>query len=65
MIVFIEKCSLHEDRLGRTSECFIEVEQKGGKGADPLGPPSGYAPGHSGNYYTSGFFHPKSHKAVL
>ena len=28
MIVFMEKCSL-VDRLGRTSESYIEVEQKG------------------------------------
>ena len=28
--IFLEKCSLPVDRLGRTSECYIEVEQKGG-----------------------------------
>ena len=28
MIVFIENCSLLVDRLGRISECYIEVEQK-------------------------------------
>ena len=32
MIVFIEKYSLLVDRLGRTSECYIEVEQKVGGG---------------------------------
>ena len=36
MIVFIEKCSLLVDRLGRTSECYIGVEQKGD---GPPGPP--------------------------
>ena len=30
--IFLEKCSLLVDRLGRTSECYIEVEQKGGGG---------------------------------
>ena len=30
VIVFIKKCSLLVDRLGRTSSCYIEVEQKGG-----------------------------------
>ena len=30
--VFIEKCSFLVDRLGRTSEFYIEVEQKGGGG---------------------------------
>ena len=33
MIVFIEKYSLLVDRLGRTSQCYIEVEQKGGGGS--------------------------------
>ena len=38
---FLEKCSLLVDRLGRTSECYIEVERKGGGGgAGPLGHPS-------------------------
>ena len=38
MIVFIEICSfLAVDRLGRTSECYIDVEQNGGRA--PLGPP--------------------------
>ena len=27
---FFEKCSLLVDRLGRTGECYIEIEQKGG-----------------------------------
>ena len=40
VIVFIGKCSLLVDRLGRTSECYIEVEQKGGGGLDaPLATP--------------------------
>ena len=46
MIVFIENCSLLVDRLGRTSECYIEVEQKrrrgwggGGRGPPPLATP--------------------------
>ena len=30
--VFIEKCSFLVDRLGCTSEFYIEVEQKGGGG---------------------------------
>ena len=30
MIVFIEKCSFLVDRLRRTSECYIEVEQMAG-----------------------------------
>ena len=34
MIVFMEKCSL-VDRLERTSESYIEVEQKGGGGGKP------------------------------
>ena len=29
MIVFIEKCLLLVDGLGRTGKCYIEVEQKG------------------------------------
>ena len=39
---FLEKCSLPVDRLGRTSECYIEVEQKGGGGGGGggLGRPS-------------------------
>ena len=41
MIVFIEKRSLLVDRLGGTSDCYIEVEQKGGPGSPGL--PSGYA----------------------
>ena len=41
-VIFLEKCSLLVDRLGCTSECYIEVEQKGG--AWPPGSPSGYAP---------------------
>ena len=45
-MIFIEKCSFLVDRLGRTSECYIEVEQKGGGGGPP-GPPSGYASVHS------------------
>ena len=36
--------SLLVDRLGCTSECYIEVEQKGGGAAGPSGPPSDYAP---------------------
>ena len=36
---FLEKCSLLVDRLGRTSECYIEVEEKGG-GGGALGHPS-------------------------
>ena len=42
--VFIEKCSFLVDRLGCTSEFYIEVEQKGGGGA------SGYAPVHYGSF---------------
>ena len=34
---FSEKCSLLVDSLRRTSECYIEVEQKGGGGAFSLG----------------------------
>ena len=38
--IFLEKCSLPVDRLGRTSECYIEVEQKGGGGLGaPLATP--------------------------
>ena len=46
MVVFIEKCSLLVDRLGRTSECIFEVEQKGGCPGPLLPPPptSGYDP---------------------
>ena len=40
-MIFLEKCSLLVDRLGHTSECYIEVQQKGG--TRPPGPP-GYAP---------------------
>ena len=36
---FLEKCSLLVDRLGCTSECYIEIEQKKGDC-----PPFGYAP---------------------
>ena len=36
-MIFLEKCSLLVDRLGRTSECCIELEQK--RGAGPLGTP--------------------------
>ena len=32
MIACTEKCSLLVDSLRRTSECYIEVEQKGGGG---------------------------------
>ena len=39
MVVFIEKCSLLVDRLGRTSECIFEVEQKGGCPGPLLPPP--------------------------
>ena len=46
VIVFIEKCSLPVDRLGCTSECYIEVEQTGGWVPCPL--PSGYGPGTRG-----------------
>ena len=39
-MTFLEKCSLLVDRLGRTSECYIEVQQKRGRGAGgPPGPP--------------------------
>ena len=34
---FLEKCSLLVNRLGRTSECYIEVQQKRGM-PSPLGP---------------------------
>ena len=44
---FLEKCSLLVDRLGRTSECYIEVERKGGGGGP--GPPFCYAPAHTNN----------------
>ena len=44
--VFIEKCSFLVDRLGRTSEFYIEVEQKVGGG----GGASGYAPVHYGSF---------------
>ena len=40
-VILLEKCSLLVDQLGRTSECYIEVKQKGGP--SPPGPPSGYA----------------------
>ena len=40
----LEKCSLLVDKLGHTSECYIEVQQKWGGGLGPFGPPSGYAP---------------------
>ena len=44
-MIFLEKCLLLVDRLGHTSECYIEVQQKKGGGRPgPLGPPSGYAP---------------------
>ena len=43
-MIFIEKCSLLVDRLGHTSECYIEVQQKRGGGGGPLVTPSGYAP---------------------
>ena len=48
MIVVIEKCSLLVDRPGRTSECYIDVEQKGGGGWVPCSLPSGYGPGTRG-----------------
>ena len=39
-MIFLEKCSLLVDRLGHTSECYIEVQQKRGRGIpDPLGSP--------------------------
>ena len=41
VIVFIEKCLVLVDRPGRTSECYIEVEQKRG---EELGTPFGYTP---------------------
>ena len=31
-MIVLEKCSLLGERLGRTSECYIEVEQKRGGG---------------------------------
>ena len=40
-VIFLEKCSLLVDRLGHTSECYTEVQQKGG--TRPPAPP-GYAP---------------------
>ena len=42
MIACTEKCSLLVDSLRRTSECYIEVEQKGGGGVLPWRH-SGYA----------------------
>ena len=42
VIFFTEKCSLLVDRLGHTSECCIEVQQKGGTrppGSPPLAMP--------------------------
>ena len=40
---FLKKCSLPVDRLRCKSECYIEVEQKGGPGL-PAPPPSCYTP---------------------
>ena len=41
-MIFLEKCSFLVDRLGHTSECYVEVQQRGG--GWPPGPPSGYVP---------------------
>ena len=39
-MIFLEKCSFPVDRLVRTSECSIEIEQNGGEwGGGLLGPP--------------------------
>ena len=39
-MIFLEKCSFLVDRLGHTSECYVEVQQRrGGGGVGPLGPP--------------------------
>ena len=40
VIVFIENCSLLVNRLGRISECYIEVEQKKGEPGSLPPPPS-------------------------
>ena len=34
-MVFLEKCSLLVDRLGHTSECYVEVQRKGGTAPPP------------------------------